>query len=311
MISAPSVNQIRFLRSVALPKAEKLMLAASCSAADAIQLLLCRWRCRLCFRLGVGFCGRLRRRDGRQDNLAAEFLHRGDRRLRRAGNFDGEGRFQFALGQKPYAISDAAKNARLDQRFAINLGVGFKRARIERLLQTAEIDDVEMLAEILAREAALGQPPVQRRLAAFEAVQGNAGARGLALAAARAGLALARADAPAAAFGAVMSAPIVLDLVQFHGFHRLSPIPPRRRNQRTSSTCTRCFTRSIIPPTAGVSSSTRVRRILLRPSPLRVASCLSPLPAGLAICVPFTPFAGAGLAVGFLADAAGFLAGLS
>src|ERR1700722_1442150 len=305
MISAPSVNQMRFLRSVALPKAEKLMLAASCSAADAIQLLLCRRRLR--FRLGIRFCGRLCLWGRRQDNLAAELFHRGDRRLGGAGYFDGEGRFQFALGQKPHAVADAAKHARLDQRFAIDLGIGFKRARIERLLQPAEIDDVEMLAKILAREAALGQPPVQRRLAALEAVQGNAGARGLALAAARAGLALARADAPAAAFGAVMSAPIVLDLVQFHGFHRLSPIPPRRRNQRTSSTCTRCFTRSIMPRTAGVSSSTRVRRILLRPSPLRVASCLWPLPAGLAICVTLTPFPGAG----FLAEAAGFLAGLS
>src|SRR5664280_1126163 len=36
MISAPRVNQMRFLSSSALEKADQLILAASCSAADAI-----------------------------------------------------------------------------------------------------------------------------------------------------------------------------------------------------------------------------------------------------------------------------------
>src|SRR5580658_5048086 len=36
MTNAPSVNQMRFLSSSALAKADQLMLAASCSAADAI-----------------------------------------------------------------------------------------------------------------------------------------------------------------------------------------------------------------------------------------------------------------------------------
>src|ERR1017187_1142080 len=36
MTSAPRVNQMRFLSSSALEKADQLMLAASCSAADAI-----------------------------------------------------------------------------------------------------------------------------------------------------------------------------------------------------------------------------------------------------------------------------------
>ena len=39
MISAPSVNQMRFFNSSALAKAEKLMFAASCSAADAMETL--------------------------------------------------------------------------------------------------------------------------------------------------------------------------------------------------------------------------------------------------------------------------------
>ena len=36
MTSTASVNQIRFLSSVALAKAPKLMFAASCSAADGM-----------------------------------------------------------------------------------------------------------------------------------------------------------------------------------------------------------------------------------------------------------------------------------
>src|SRR5271166_4687478 len=38
MTNAPSVNQIRFLSSSALAKADQLILAASCSAADAMVL---------------------------------------------------------------------------------------------------------------------------------------------------------------------------------------------------------------------------------------------------------------------------------
>src|SRR5258708_5069091 len=39
-MSAASVNQMRLLSSVALAKTEKLMFAASCSAADAIYVIL-------------------------------------------------------------------------------------------------------------------------------------------------------------------------------------------------------------------------------------------------------------------------------
>src|SRR5271165_4274419 len=38
MTSAPNVNQMRFLSSSALAKADQLILAASCSAADAMVL---------------------------------------------------------------------------------------------------------------------------------------------------------------------------------------------------------------------------------------------------------------------------------
>src|SRR5579875_3316844 len=83
---------------------------------------------------------------------------------------------------------------------------------------------MEVLAEILVVEATLRQPPMQRRLAAFEAVERDAGARGLALAAAGAGLALARANAPADALRAVVGALVVGNLIELH---RPPPWPRR------------------------------------------------------------------------------------
>src|SRR6476659_7418544 len=57
---------------------------------------------------------------------------------------------------------------------------------------------------------------MQRHLAAFEALDTHAGACGLALAAAAAGLAHARADAAADAHALLARAGIVGDLVEFH-----------------------------------------------------------------------------------------------
>src|SRR5581483_10423547 len=176
------------------------------------------------------------------DDLAAGGFDRGDRRLRGAGDLDRQRRLQLALGEQ----ADA----------------GAELAGVDRLLQPAEIDDLVVLAEDLVVEAALRQPPVQRGLAALEAVERDAGARGLALAAAARGLALARADAAADALGAVMRALVVPDLVELH---RLSPergrparMRPRRPRSYSSTTRTRCCTLRIMPRTAGVSS--RVRR---------------------------------------------------
>ena len=66
------------------------------------------------------------------------------------------------------------------------------------------------------REAALGQAAVERHLAALEAVDGDAGARLLALDAAAGGLALARADAAADALARLAGARVVGDFVELH-----------------------------------------------------------------------------------------------
>src|SRR5262249_52445273 len=86
-------------------------------------------------------------------------------------------------------------------------------------LHAGERHDVEVLAEDVL-EAALRQAPVERHLAALEAVDGNAGARLLALDATPGGLAGARADAAAEALAVVRRAFVV---AQFVEFHRLSP----------------------------------------------------------------------------------------
>src|SRR4051794_31458852 len=118
MTSAPSVNQIRFFSSVAFEKAPKFMLAASCSAADAMMSY--PWpRCGPYRRpfpadSGAGSAPPTRARSGRRrlalalgigralgraadDDLAAGRFDRGDGRLRRAGHLDRDRRRQLAL----------------------------------------------------------------------------------------------------------------------------------------------------------------------------------------------------------------------
>src|SRR5205085_6561257 len=75
-------------------------------------------------------------------------------------------------------------------------------------------------------EAALGQPAVHRHLAAFETLDAHAGARGLAFAAAPAGLAGARADAATDAEALLPRAVLRGDFVQLH--RRLLISRPRR-----------------------------------------------------------------------------------
>ena len=137
---APSVNQMRFLSSVALEKAEKLMLTASCSAADAMLDHPRALASPNAFRPAPAW-----RRC--HDHRAPELFDRFDRGLGCALDLDGERRLELALGQEPHAIADPAQNAGGDERGAVDGRVGLDPAGVERGLQAAEIDDMEMLAE--------------------------------------------------------------------------------------------------------------------------------------------------------------------
>src|SRR3546814_18668197 len=92
------------------------------------------------------------------------------------------------------AVLAAARNASGLQRVVINGLLRIELLRIDQLLDHAQIDDREVLAEDIV-ETALRDAHVERHLAALEAVDRDARAALLALLAAAGGLALARADA--------------------------------------------------------------------------------------------------------------------
>src|SRR5215470_15037894 len=124
---------------------------------------------------------------GENRHRAAGLFHRRDRRFGGAGNGERDFGLELALAQQAHAVLRPPQDAGLDQRIDIDRGLGVELAGVDRLLQAAEIDLVELLAERLV-EAALGQPAVQRHLAALKALHGDAGARLLALDAAPGGL---------------------------------------------------------------------------------------------------------------------------
>jgi hypothetical protein len=96
-----------------------------------------------------------------------------------------------------------------------HVGARVDLARIDELLERAEIDHGEFLAVRLV-EAALRQALVERHLAALEGVDRDARAGLLALDAAAAGLADARARAAADPLARLGGAGIVAEFVQFH-----------------------------------------------------------------------------------------------
>src|SRR5271156_774051 len=202
------------------------MLEASCSAADAIYHSSLMPGAAPPY-LGRGGVLRLlfRRTPGREDDLAPGLLHGGNRCLGGAGDRNRNRRANLSFGQQADAVAEPPQQPRRDERRAVECAIGSQFTTIERRLQTPEIHNLEILPENLVVEAALRQPAMQRRLAALKAVQRHAGARRLALAAARRSLALARADAAPDPFGAVMRPGIVPDLVELHPLNQsLAPI---------------------------------------------------------------------------------------
>src|SRR5882672_2051287 len=146
---------------------------------------------------------------------AASLLDRGDRGLRRAVDLDAHLRLDLAAAEQPHAVPGAAHHARLHQRLGVNHAAGIEQLGVDRLLNPVEIDLDEIEPDDVV-EAALGQAAMQRHLAALEALDAHAGARGLALAATAGGLALAGADATADAHALLARAGIVGDIAELH-----------------------------------------------------------------------------------------------
>ena len=193
-------------------------------------------------------------------DLAAGLFDRRHRRLRGAGNFDLQSCRQLALGQDARArVPPAHQTAGLERRF-IDRFAAVQTAAIDGLLQLPDIENFIFLAEDIV-EPALGQTPVKRHLPAFKAFDADTGARFLTVMAAPRGLAFARGAAAAEAAFVFVGAGPIGQLVYSH-----DPLP-----SPTGSMCTRWLIFAAMPRTEGVSSSTRERCILLRPSPISVA----------------------------------------
>src|SRR5216684_7654840 len=165
----------------------------------------------------------------------------------------------FTPAEQTDAVLGAPQHPAPDQGLDVDSIFGVEGAAIDRGLNAVEVHLVEFKREDVI-EAALRQPPMQRHLAALEALDAHAGTRGLALAAATAGLAHAGADAAADAGALLARAGTIGELVQLH---RWSPF--------ASTTRTRCLTLASMPRVCGVSVSSVTRPIPFSPSPINVS----------------------------------------
>ena len=215
---------MRFFSSSALPKAEKLRLAASCSAADAMNAPAASARMAVyvtgqtpMIRPRSSISGESRPRclrSARLPLLAARGASTEPPAFSIAATADFDApplrRSSLALisplpriftPSRAWRSTPASTRARRRRSWLRRIEL----AGVDRLLDAAEIDFVVIRARRVA-EAALGQTAMQRHLAAFKALDRDAGARLLALDAASAGLALAGADTAADAH-ALLGAP--------------------------------------------------------------------------------------------------------
>src|SRR5262249_61241782 len=124
------------------------------------------------------------------------FFDGGDRRLRGTCDLDLELARKLAFGEQADPVEEPAEKAGGAQRLASDGSPRGESPGIDRRLDAAQIHHGVAPPEDVV-ETALGQAAVQRHLAAFIAVEGDAGAGGLTLAATAAGLPLAGAESPA------------------------------------------------------------------------------------------------------------------
>src|SRR5215468_8019737 len=212
---------------------------------------------------------------GRQVDLATGLLDGGDRRRRGTRDLHFNLGLDLALAKQAHPVQRLLEEAGGLHGGGIDRLGSVEALVVDRLLQRTEIDHLPGLG-MRRPEAALGDAPIKRHLAAFEALDGDAGARLLALHAPAGGLALARADAAAHAHARLAGPRIVGDLVQSHD---------KILQATSSSTRTRWRTLLIMPRTSGVSTSSRLRWRLFSPRPISVARWSSVRPIGLPVWV--------------------------
>src|SRR5262249_39535218 len=111
---------------------------------------------------------------------AALCFHRLASAWRGAGHCEGDLAFAPPGAKRAPALLGAGDRPRLSERLDGDRLRAIERAGVDRALNLGEIELVEFLGEDVV-EAALGQAPMKRHLAAFETFDGDAGAGLLAL----------------------------------------------------------------------------------------------------------------------------------
>src|SRR6185369_10687287 len=156
-----------------------------------------------------------------QLDRAAGLLDRFARALGHAGDLECQLGLELALAKQPDAVLAAARQARALERRMVERALDVELAGVDRLLHRADVH-LGIVAREDVVEAALGEPHVERHLAALEAGDRHARARLGALLAAAGGLAEPRADAAPDPHAALPGALVVTKIVEFHVLHSLS-----------------------------------------------------------------------------------------
>src|SRR5262249_40204336 len=217
---------MRFLRSVALPKAAKLRLAAIRSAV-AMPAPISSGSAPAASGRALGFglqlalgLGLLRH----QSDGAARLLHRLGRALGGAHDRNLDRGLELAVAEQADPVAGVADDARSDERLGAHRLARVELARFDEGLDLADVhrrifrfEDVD--------ESALGKAAEERHLPALEAVEAHARARLLALLAAARLLALARAQAAAETRALDVRAGIVADFVELHDLNAFRARP--------------------------------------------------------------------------------------
>src|SRR5690606_4251527 len=140
---------------------------------------------------------------------------------------------EAARADQADAVAGTTNDTGSDQRLGVDHALGVELARVDVGLDAINTDFIEVL-RVRHIEAALRHAHVERHLAALEAVDGNAGASRLALAAATTGLADARADTTADTDAGLVGTGIVAKFVQTG---HLRTFLTRRRRGRGAGSC--------------------------------------------------------------------------
>src|SRR5262249_28167149 len=125
---------------------------------------------------------------------SAHFLTRFNGGFGRTMDAKRQRHFASPPAEKTHPILGPPQHPAADQGLDVDGIVDVERPAINRRLNAVEVHHIEVKGEDVI-EAALRQPAMQRHLAALEALNAHACSRGLALAAATAGLALSGPDA--------------------------------------------------------------------------------------------------------------------